>query len=589
METKQIYKAALLAASMSFLTACGSGNSPSSEQENSAAPEQSIQAPESLIGKEIQFNQTLSSYTLSFLENGITTNQAGNYFARYETQSMAQNALSIQTQRVVDNTLNEEVYQLNFESNQGGTWQQFDQAQTLISSGTFTLSNTSVNQLSSRLSIDATQDLSVDTRTIESSQDVTLESSQYAFTHWQYQLNNDFSMFEYQEGALTTTNYQSYILENEFLRVELVPEFGGRIMSIFNKTTGHENLYQNPVGAPYLVGEDIFYYDWLMIMGGIFPTFPEAEHGKTWLRSWDFEVVSESSQSITVAMHYQDNDEYTEHPETMPTKVTMLKCTFYITLTAGRAALDTRLELSNPTTESQPFELWQGLTFSPGVDTTDTRATSALEIVLPIDEVNVEWGYGVDNWQQLKFFDQHQSMGSAYPTEGMYGQTFAGAINQDNKEGIFRIADYNQTPGMKIWSFGYDNTLGQDATISNDWARPSIELWAGVTDKFHEKTVLLANDSFSLLEIYAPTSGLTQVTHSNQHLLANLTMTTQSFYFLHPNDSYTIELYSNESLIFSSIVQADALNANHIDSGLPADQVKVTNSNGEVIFEESIR
>ncbi len=54
-----------------------------------------------------------------------------------------------------------------------------------------------------------------------------------------------------------------------------------RIISMIYKPTGHEQLYQNPVGTPYGPRWDAFYYDWLMVWGGIFPTFPEAEHGKS--------------------------------------------------------------------------------------------------------------------------------------------------------------------------------------------------------------------------------------------------------------------------------------------------------------------
>ena len=64
------------------------------------------------------------------------------------------------------------------------------------------------------------------------------------------------------------------MLENRYLKVTLVPEFGGRILSIIYKLTGHEQLYRNEVGVPYGINANNFYYDWLMVYGGIFPTFP---------------------------------------------------------------------------------------------------------------------------------------------------------------------------------------------------------------------------------------------------------------------------------------------------------------------------
>ena len=70
---------------------------------------------------------------------------------------------------------------------------------------------------------------------------------------------------------------ETWVLENGFLKVTLLPEYGGRIISIIYKPIGHEALYRNPVGVPYQIRTGVFYYDWLMVYGGIFPTFPEPE------------------------------------------------------------------------------------------------------------------------------------------------------------------------------------------------------------------------------------------------------------------------------------------------------------------------
>jgi hypothetical protein len=50
--------------------------------------------------------------------------------------------------------------------------------------------------------------------------------------------------------------------KNRYLKVTLVPEFGGRILSIIYKPTGHEQLYRNEVGV-LTDQRQQFYYDWL--------------------------------------------------------------------------------------------------------------------------------------------------------------------------------------------------------------------------------------------------------------------------------------------------------------------------------------
>ena len=93
------------------------------------------------------------------------------------------------------------------------------------------------------------------------------------------------------KNTIVDRTFKTHVLENRYLKVTLVPEFGGRILSVIYKPTGHEQLYRNEVGVPYGINANNFYYDWLMVYGGIFPTFPDAEHGKAWLTPWEFKVV----------------------------------------------------------------------------------------------------------------------------------------------------------------------------------------------------------------------------------------------------------------------------------------------------------
>ena len=118
--------------------------------------------------------------------------------------------------------------------------------------------------------------------------------------------------------TIVDRTFKAHVLENRYLKVTLVPEFGGRILSIIYKPTGHEQLYRTEVGVPYGMTAGNFYYDWLMVYGGIFPTFPDAEHGKAWLKPWDFKVVKESAGEVTVSMSLKDDFAYSAAPAAVP-------------------------------------------------------------------------------------------------------------------------------------------------------------------------------------------------------------------------------------------------------------------------------
>src|SRR5882762_1205474 len=126
---------------------------------------------------------------------------------------------------------------------------------------------------------------------------------------------NGFVSGSLDKTTIIDRTFKAYVLENRYLKVTLLAEFGGRILSIIYKPTGHEQLYRTEVGVPYGIKGGIFYYDWLMVYGGIFPTFPDAEHGKAWLKPWEFKVVKESAGEVTVSMSLKDDFEYSAAPK----------------------------------------------------------------------------------------------------------------------------------------------------------------------------------------------------------------------------------------------------------------------------------
>jgi hypothetical protein len=50
--------------------------------------------------------------------------------------------------------------------------------------------------------------------------------------------------------------YNAVVLENDYLRVVVLPELGGRIQRAYDKTNGYDFVYYNHVIKPALVGTD---------------------------------------------------------------------------------------------------------------------------------------------------------------------------------------------------------------------------------------------------------------------------------------------------------------------------------------------
>jgi hypothetical protein len=356
-------------------------------------------------------------------------------------------------------------------------------------------------------------------------QPVTLKEGAYDWKTWDIAERADHGVSGQNLGKTVTRNFKTLVLENEFLAVTVLPGYGARILSIFNKATGHEELFQNPVGYADGIGAGNFYYNWLMVLGGIFPTFPEPEHGKTYLLPWKSEVTAEGPDKVSVSMSLTDDIDFPGHPGRFAYGVTGLTCIVTVTLEAGKSAVEMKVQLKNAKAQSVRYEYWTCHSLAPGSTPGDTKSPKSTEIVVPIEKYSVGYGTaGIDRavdggqeYKNLAFFRNWKGEGIAY-AEPAVTKKWWGVINHDNGEGIFRIVDDpKQTPGLKFWTWGY-----RDGYAMASPARQFIELWAGAGHKFFSPAQIPATTTRSWTETYIPTLGLKAVTLANENALVSL-------------------------------------------------------------------
>ena len=428
---------------------------------------------------------------------------------------------------------------------------------------------------------------------------VSLSEATIRWSTVKYATNTDNGFVEgsLDKTTLVDRTFKTRVLENRYLKVTLVPEFGGRILSIIYKPTGHEELYRNEVGVPYGINAGNFYYDWLMVYGGVFPTFPDAEHGKTWLKPWDFKVVKESAGEVTVSMSLKDDFAYSAAPGQFFRGSTGLEATYYVTLKADRAALDARVVLKNPQARTIKYEYWTCTTLAPGSDPNIPKATGGAKIIAPIEAYQTpHWsknladgdesaGGGTSRFEKLRYFKNWPTMGIAYAAPDMQGGNFWGVINHDNEEGIIRIADNKVTPGLKMWTWGFPSFTNQtDARKDPNEAQPYVELWAGVSDQFFHSADFPAAGEVTIPETYSPTVGMSNVTHANDNMLVNLSAEASrvnlQFFSLEPATPLRVTLKRGDAVLFDDDVNADPKNGNRVSTAVPAgsggEQVQLT-------------
>jgi hypothetical protein len=381
--------------------------------------------------------------------------------------------------------------------------------------------------------------------------------------------------------------FKTYVLENRYLKVTLLPEFGGRILSIVYKPTGHEQLYRAEVGVPYGMKGGTFYYDWMMVYGGIFPTFPDPEHGKTWLKPWDFKVVGQNATEVTVAMSIKDDFAFAAAPDIFRRGSTGLEATYYVTLKADRAAVDARVVLKNPKNQAIDYEYWTCTTLAPGSNPQNPKTTGGAEIIAAVTAYSSpRWsaniaegdeglGAGRHRFDRLRYFRNWPTMGIAYAAPDMGGSNFWGVINQDNDEGIIRVADNKVTRGLKMWTWGFPSLANNAvAHTKPDPAQPYVELWAGVSDQFFHSATFPALGEVSIPETYSPTVGMSNVTHANENILVNLSAEASrvnlQFFSIQPATPLRVTMKGGDTVLFDETVKADPKNGNRISAATPA-------------------
>jgi hypothetical protein len=359
---------------------------------------------------------------------------------------------------------------------------------------------------------------------------VTLRDSVIVWQHHRFALNDDHSMktFTTDDADIQQLSFQGKVIENELIRLVILPEYGGRIISFFHKPSQHEYLYQSECGSPYGIGDGNFYYNWLMVYGGIFPTFPEPEHGKTWLLPWDFSILINSADQVTIRMEYTDDQSYPDRPGSFNNGTTNITCQIDVSVYKNSSLWDYDVNLINNKSTAVNYEYWTCTTLTPGSLPGETAAPLNSEIILPVDDYFAGWSpnawigsyNSVHDFENVNFLSEWNDMGIGYAHE--LDKRYWGVINHENEEGIFRISDNVETPGMKLWTWGKNNVDNNMLDFSNGGADNYIELWGGTSRSFFEDAVLSANQTKSWTESYCATVGMTSISEINEHAAANL-------------------------------------------------------------------
>ena len=330
-------------------------------------------------------------------------------------------------------------------------------------------------------------------------------------------------------------HYQAVFLENEYLKIMILPELGGRIQRAYDKTNGYDFVYYNHVIKPALVG---LLGPW--ISGGIEFNWPQ-HHRPTTFMPVDHILIENPDGSKTCRI--SDTDQmYGTRGEAS------------FTLYPGKAYLEIKGQLYNRTSTPQTFLWWA----NPAVPVNDHTQS-----VFPPD-VHAVMDHGKRDVSRFPiatgvYYKHDYSAGvdiSRYknipvPTSYMAEKSefdFVGGYDYKVGAGLLHIADHHVSPGKKQWTWGCgDFGKAWDRNLTDEDG-PYIELMCGVfTDNQPDFSWLKPMEEKTFTQYFMPYKAVGQIKNATKEAAVNLEISDGEIHLI----AYGTSVYKNARFLLT--------------------------------------
>lgn len=304
--------------------------------------------------------------------------------------------------------------------------------------------------------------------------------------------------------------YQAHFIENEYIKVMVLPELGGRIHMAYDKVKKRHFVYFNQVIKPALVG---LLGPW--ISGGIEFNWPQ-HHRPSTFKPTDSCIEEHSDGSKTIWCSEVE-------------RMFRTKGTQGFRLYPGKAYIEIDVKVYNRTPFPQTFLWWA----NPAVVVHDhyhsvfpadvhavfdhgKRDVSDFPIATGV-YYKADYSEGVDisKYKNIPVPTSYMAIESKY--------NFVGGYEENVKGGLLHVANHYVSPGKKQWTWGHgDFGRAWDRNLTDEDG-PYIELMTGVyTDNQPDFTWLQAYEEKSWKQYFMPYSEAGYVKNASKDVVIHL-------------------------------------------------------------------
>jgi len=325
-------------------------------------------------------------------------------------------------------------------------------------------------------------------------------------------------VIDFVETRPSPREWQAVHLENEFLRLMVLPEIGGRIHVGLDKRTGYDFFYRQNVIKPALVG---LAGPW--ISGGVEFNWPQHHRPATFM---PMEIAIERDPDGSVTVWCSDHD-----------PMTRMKGMHGLCLHPGKAYLELKVRLYNRTEDTQTFLWWANVA---------TRVHEKYQSFFPHDvrfaadhakraatEYPLSQGqyYGIDYGERARRGVPEEEKPMEFVPDGSYAPNdlgwyanipvptsymivgsrgdFFGGYDHDRDAGTVAYANHHIAPGKKQWTWGnHEFGYAWDRSLT-DSDGPYIELMSGAfTDNQPDFSFLAPGETKTFSQFWYPISEI---------------------------------------------------------------------------------
>jgi len=340
--------------------------------------------------------------------------------------------------------------------------------------------------------------------------------------------------------------YTMVYLENEYVKIGILPEIGGKIFTAVDKTNGYDFIYNQHVIKPALIS---LLGAW--ISGGIEWDLPHHHRATSFLpMQYKVEENADGSKTVWIGeLELRDRMEWTVG----------------VTLHPGKSYLQASFRMMNRTPVPTSMLSFSNVAVHVNNDYQVIYPPSTQFVTYHAKRDFTTWPIATTRYNGADFtagvdvswYKNHTRANSMFAWN--YQDDFFAGYDHGKNAGIMSVADHNVAPGKKFWTWGNGPSGLAEDHLLTDSDGPYIELMVGAySDNQPDYTWLQPYETRQWNQYWYPFRDIDGVKNANLDAAVNLEVkdgtATMGFYSTQARPAATVTLKLKDQVLLKQTI-----------------------------------